>query len=268
MKNFGSFLEDKVLERKIEECARIMAQADIDPEKFVVHFFESLDEDLNEAGFWSGLANKASDMWKRWSGAAGDFGAAVKAGASAGASRGKDRIAGPSVKFQKAVETLKGVSQFLKSNEKTAAMASQAEPQLKIHDYINKMIEMLNKEVLPVLSNPQVTQDWEVPGSGGASQQPVAQPGSGQQTSGAQSAGAGATGSIDAWKKGAWGAPASAPAKQSDSGVGSAAAMQRKRAQAAAQKMSGATFNARPEDSSLQRLRDKQRASTSEGTVR
>ena len=184
MKTFGDFLKNKIVDRKIEECANLMAQTDIVPEEFVNSYFELLDTNLSE-GFWSDAWGKAKDAWGRWSSAGTKVAKSVyDGGLKSGLAQGKDIVAGPKVKFEKAVAVLKDVAKFLQNNERTSGMASRVDPQMTIARNLDKMIELLSKEVMPVLGDPQVTQNYNrAPSSQGAQQaQPQqAQPQQAQQ---------------------------------------------------------------------------------------
>lgn len=160
MRSFSQFLGNKIVDRQMKECANLMVLGEVDPNKFVERYFETLDSDLSE-GFWSDMAGKAKDAWNRWTSAGSKVARSVyDGGLKSGLKQGHDIVAGPKVKFDKAMETLKGVAKFLQSNEKTSGMASRIDPQLTIAKHLEKMIDILSKEVMPALGDPQVTQDY------------------------------------------------------------------------------------------------------------
>lgn len=135
MRSFCQFLESKVTEEKIRQCAELIVLEDIDPRIFLVDFFES--EEIFEEGFFRNLWGATKGMFK---GAAAGWRAA-----SSGELPKNSEDA--EMKFQNAVSALTAVADFLKSSDGNT------------NAYLTKMIGMLTKRVGPALNQqPQQAQ--------------------------------------------------------------------------------------------------------------
>lgn len=165
---FNEYVEERKVGQNIAECASILAQLDVDPEAYVLRFAEAngLSEGL---GDWLSGVGKAAARWGTGAVQAGR--SLWSGGLEHGIKSAKDTIAGPKVKFEKALATLKDLADFLNKNDETKGMQSHAQQGLTVGNYIEKIRQELEKEktAIPQMSDASVSQSYKQ-GAGGETQ--------------------------------------------------------------------------------------------------
>lgn len=160
MLTFGEFSNLIEFNRDIRSCASLLSESEVDPAEFVGSF---LEEDLQEGwkDWLSGAGKVAGDMAGRFGRAAGEVGRSLwDGGLKSGVAKGLDTVAGPSVKFDKAMGILKDLADYLNQNDMTKEMPSAGKSGYTVGQYIQAVANALKKEKdnMPQMQKAQVSQ--------------------------------------------------------------------------------------------------------------
>ena len=117
---------DRSLDQKIEYVAQLMAETVENPEEFIQEWYKEKHPQIHE-NVWGGVKNAASQMWQGFK--------------SGGQAFARDAW-GPKAKFDSAIKTLTGLSQYLKKDPQLANWTS-SNGNLLVND-LDAMIERLN----------------------------------------------------------------------------------------------------------------------------
>ena len=181
MLTFGEFSNLIEFNRDIRSCASLLSESEVDPAEFVGSF---LEEDLQEGwkDWLSGAGKAAGDMagkfgraagagMGRLGRAAGEVGSSLwDGGLKSGVAKGLDTVAGPSVKFDKAMGILKDLADYLNQNDMTKELPSAGKSGYTIGQYIQAVANALKREKdnMPQMQKAQVSQSMAAR-DGGAS---------------------------------------------------------------------------------------------------
>lgn len=175
MLTFGEFSNLIEFDRDMRSCASLIAESEVDPGEIVGCF---LEEDLQEgwkdwlAGAGKVAGNVASGIG-RLGRAAGEVGSSLwDGGLKSGVAKGVDTVTGPAVKFDKAMEILKSLADYLNKNDMTRNLPSAGKSGYTVGQYIQAVTNALKKEKdnMPQMQKAQVSQDMAAR-DGGASAQ-------------------------------------------------------------------------------------------------
>jgi len=171
MLTFGEFSNLIEFNREIRSCASLLSESEVDPAEFVGSF---LEEDLQEgwkdwlsgagkvAGGMAGKFGRAAGAGMgRLGRAAGEVGSSLwDGGLKSGVAKGADTVAGPSVKFDKAMGILKSLADYLNQNDMTKGLPSAGQRGYTVGQYIQKVTDDLEKEKnnIPQMQKAQVSQ--------------------------------------------------------------------------------------------------------------
>jgi len=170
MLTFGEFSDLIEFDRDIRSCASLLAESEVDPAEFVGSF---LEEDLQEGwkDWLTGAGKAAASGLSRLGQAAGEVGSSLwDGGLKSGIAKGKDTVAGPAVKFDKAMGILKSLADYLRKNDMTRDLPSAGKSGYTVGQYIQAVVNALKKEKdnMPQMQKAQVSQGM-APRDGGAS---------------------------------------------------------------------------------------------------
>jgi hypothetical protein len=163
MLTFAEFSDLIEFDRDIRSCASLLAESEVDPAEFVGSF---LEEDLQEGwkDWLSGAGKVAGNMASgigRLGRAAGEVGSSLwDGGLKSGVAKGSDTVAGPSVKFDKAMGILKNLADYLNQNDMTRELPSAGKSGYTVGQYIQAVVNALKKEKdnMPQMQKAQVSQ--------------------------------------------------------------------------------------------------------------
>jgi len=163
MLTFGEFSNLIEFNREIRSCASLLSESEVDPAEFVGGF---LEEDLQEGwkDWLTGAGKVAGGVASgigRLGRAAGEVGSSLwDGGLKSGVAKGSDTVAGPSVKFDKAMAILKDLAAYLNQNDMTKGLPSAGERGYTVGQYIQRIVDDLNKEKnnMPQMQKAQVSQ--------------------------------------------------------------------------------------------------------------
>lgn len=173
MLTFGEFSNLIEFDRNMRSCASLLAESEVDPAEFVGGF---LEEDLQEgwkdwlSGAGKAAASAASGLG-RLGRAAGEVGSSLwDGGLKSGVAKGADTVAGPSVKFDKAMGILKDLADYLNKNDMTKGLPSAGKSGYTVGQYIQAVVNALKREKdnMPQVQKAQVSQNMAAR-DGGAS---------------------------------------------------------------------------------------------------
>jgi hypothetical protein len=163
MLTFAEFSNLIEFDRDIRSCASLLAESEVDPAEFVGSF---LEEDLQEGwkdwltGAGKVAGNVASGIG-RLGRAAGEVGSSLwDGGLKSGVAKGADTVAGPSVKFDKALAMLNDLAAYLHQNDMTRNLPSAGKSGYTVAMYIKAVAGSLKKEKnnMPQMQKAQVSQ--------------------------------------------------------------------------------------------------------------
>lgn len=164
---FSSLIE---FDRDMRSCASLLSESDVDPAEFVGNF---LEEDLQEGwkDWLSGAGKAVAGGLGRIGQAAGEVGSSLwDGGLKSGVAKGVDTVAGPAVKFDKAMAILNSLADYLNKNDMTKGLPSAGKSGYTVGQYIQAVVNALKKEKdnMPQMQKAQVSQDMAAR-DGGAS---------------------------------------------------------------------------------------------------
>ncbi len=143
MKTFKNFVSEQTVDSRLIEAATLMANKTEDPELFIKKWFEENHPEvainLDEAGFWDGVKDGATQAWQ---------------GMKAGAEAFRRSTFGPEVKFDAAIKSLNNLSQQISSDPQLQALAQTPQGN-QLPGYLNQMIKKLN-ELKPLIPKNQM----------------------------------------------------------------------------------------------------------------
>lgn len=163
MKTFNEFVEMKLVDAQITECAALFEETDIDAEEYLNALMEGTDFAEGWGDWLKGVGSKVGAALGRWGTAAGQLGkSVVDGGLRSGMRQASDTVAGPSVKFDKALATLQELVQFLKSHKELSGWQSAGDHSKTTGDYLQGIVDLLMKEKnnMPKMQAPEVKQDY------------------------------------------------------------------------------------------------------------
>lgn len=160
MLTFAEFSNLIEFDRDIRSCASLLAESEVDPAEFVGSF---LEEDLQEGwkDWLAGAGKAVAGGLGRLGQAAGEVGSSLwDGGLKSGVAKGSDTVAGPSVKFDKAMGILKSLSDYLNNNDMTKELPSAGKSGWTVGQYIQAVVKALKKEKdnMPQMQKAQVSQ--------------------------------------------------------------------------------------------------------------
>jgi hypothetical protein len=174
MLTFSEFSNLIEFDRDIRSCASLLSESDVDPAEFVGSF---LEEDLHEGwkDWLAGAGKKVASGIGRLGQAAGEVGSSLwDGGLKSGVAKGADTVAGPAVKFDKALGILRNLADYLSKNDMTKNLPSvggiSQGKNWTVGQYITAVANALEKEKnnIPQMQKAQVSQSM-APRDGGAS---------------------------------------------------------------------------------------------------
>jgi hypothetical protein len=170
MLTFAEFSNLIEFDRNIRSCASLLSESDVDPAEFVGSF---LEEDLQEGwkDWLAGAGKAVAGGLGRLGQAAGEVGSSLwDGGLKSGIAKGADTVAGPAVKFDKAMGILKNLADYLNNNDMTKELPSAGKSGYTVGQYIQAVANALKKEKdnMPQVQKAQVSQGV-APRDGGAS---------------------------------------------------------------------------------------------------
>ena len=170
MLTFAEFSDIVEFDRDIRSCASLLAESEVDPAEFVGSL---LEEDLQEGwkDWIAGAGRAAASGLSRIGQAAGEVGRSLwDGGLKGGIAKGADTVAGPGVKFDKAMAILSDLADYLNRNDATKGLPSAGKRGYTVGQYIKAVTNALKreKENMPQVQNAQVSQGV-APRDGGVS---------------------------------------------------------------------------------------------------
>ena len=160
MLTFAEFSNLIEFDRDIRSCASLLAESEVDPAEFVGSF---LEEDLQEGwkDWLAGAGKAVAGGLGRLGQAAGEVGSSLwDGGLKSGVAKGSDTVAGPSVKFDKAMGILNNLADYLNKNDMTKGLPSAGKSGWTVGQYIKAVVNALKKEKdnMPQMQKAQVSQ--------------------------------------------------------------------------------------------------------------
>ena len=151
---FNEFVEMKLVDAQINECAALFSEMDVDPYEYIHECLKDVDSVFAE-GWWDGVREFGKNLWKGVSQFAGD----TAAGARAGFNKAADTVAGPVAKFDAAERALKDLVDLLNKDQRFEKFKN-------VSDYIGKVLENLRsyKQMVPQLGDTEIKQDYRTRG--------------------------------------------------------------------------------------------------------
>lgn len=138
MMRFNEYLDRKLVESRLDRCAEILAESDIDPEVFLEGFVSQHNLEEGWGEFWQGAKNFAKNTWnKAW-----DY--TMKTPATNHWHQGIQNMAAD--KFTKAKNALKALHDFLGKNEQAKGVLSKNKSNMSVTDYIGDLLKRLEQE--------------------------------------------------------------------------------------------------------------------------
>ena len=173
MKSFKNFISEQTINDKIIEVATLLSEKVADPEIFIKKCMEEYHPEialsLDEAGFWSGIKDGASQAWQ---------------GLKAGGEAFRRSTFGPEVKFDAAIKSLNGLAQQINTDPQLQALAQTPQGN-QLPGFLNQVIRKLN-ELKPLIPKNQIQpagNQWNSQRINTQNQQPNAQQLQNQQAS-------------------------------------------------------------------------------------
>lgn len=156
MLTFAEFSDLIDLDREVRSCAALFESTDLEPEAVVEAVLEA---ELREG--WKDWLASAKSGLGRIGRAAGEVGSSLwDGGLKSGIAKGADTLAGPSVKFDKAMKILQDLSAYLNRNDMTKNLPSAGKAGWTVGQYIKAVANALQKERenMPQMQKAQVSQ--------------------------------------------------------------------------------------------------------------